>query len=321
MKDTTFGSIDVCDAHVHFFSHRFYGKLAGQAPTTRGAADPVAAAGEVTGFEIPDSDPGSLADRWVAELDAAGVSKAMIIASVPGDEASVSAAVSRHPGRFVGAFMLDPTHDDTEARARRAFTELGLSVACLFPAMLHFSVAENDGVRAVAALAADHAGRAVFTHFGALSVGIRGKLGIASRFDMRRSNPVDLHPLASEFASTNFIVPHFGAGLLREALMLADLCPNVLLDTSSSNKWMRYTSPPADLAGVFRQSIAVAGASRLLFGTDSSFFPRGWNAAVFDSQLVALEAAGATEDDARAILGGNFRRVLGEEEGPRIKRI
>ena len=85
-----------------------------------------------------------------------------------------------------------------------------------------------------------------------------------------------------------------------------------MLDTSSSNKWMRYTAPPADLAGVFRQSIAVAGASRLLFGTDSSFFPRGWNASVFNTQIAALEAVGATDDDARAILGGNFRRVLGE---------
>ncbi len=312
MKETTFGSMDVCDAHVHFFSHHFFEKLAGQAPSTRGAADPVAAAGEVTGFDVPGVSPSELADKWVTELDAAGVSRAMIIASVPGDEASVSAAVARHPGRFAGAFMVDPTASDTEARVRRGFDELGLKVACLFPAMHHFSVAECEGVRAVAALAGEQAGRAVFTHFGALSVGIRGKLGLPSRFDMRRSNPIDLHPLAAEFTSTTFIVPHFGAGMLREALMVADLCPNILLDTSSSNRWMRYTSPPADLAGVFRQAMAVAGSCRLLFGTDSSFFPRGWVAPVFDAQLAALEAAGATDDDARAILGGNFRRMFGE---------
>ena len=38
-------------------------------------------------------------------------------------------------------------------------------------------------------------------------------------------------------------LPHFGAGYFREALMLADLCPNVYLDTSSSNSWMRYEGP------------------------------------------------------------------------------
>lgn len=313
MKKTPFGDIEVCDSHVHFFSHHFFERLAGLSPKTRGEANPLKAAGEATGFDIPDADPVHLAGRWLAELDAVGVSRAMLIASVPGDEASVSVAVSLYPDRFVGAFMVDPTSQDTETRVRHAFDELGLRVACLFPAMHHFSVAESTGVRAVAGLAAEKPGRAVFTHFGALSVGIRARLGLPSPFDMRLSNPIDLHPLAAEFTSTNFIVPHFGAGMLRETLMVADLCPNVFLDTSSSNKWMRYGAPPADLAGVFRQAIAVAGPSRLMFGTDSSFFPRGWNGSVFDAQIAALETAGASEDDARAILGGTFRRVYGGE--------
>jgi hypothetical protein len=54
-------------------------------------------------WEAPGTDE-ALADRWTAELDRHGVSRAMLIASVPGDEASVAAAVRRHSGRFVGAF-------------------------------------------------------------------------------------------------------------------------------------------------------------------------------------------------------------------------
>ena len=53
-------------------------------------------------------------------------------------------------------------------------------------------------------------------------------------------------------------MPHFGAGFFREALMLADLCPNVYLDTSSSNSWMRYEG--LDLKTVFRRALDVAGA-------------------------------------------------------------
>ena len=53
--------------------------------------------------------------------------------------------------------------------------------------------------------------------------------------------------------------------------MLGDLCPNVLLDTSSSNRWIRYI-PGLTLADVFRHSLEVVGSERLLFGTDSSFF-------------------------------------------------
>ena len=116
---------------------------------------------------------------------------------------------------------------------------------------------------------------AVFVHCGVLTVGIRKKLGLPSPFDMRFSNPLDLHAIALRYPRTPFLVPHFGAGYLREALMLADLCPNVYLDTSSSNSWMRYEG--LDLKTVFRRALDVVGPGRLLFGTDSSFFPRGWN--------------------------------------------
>jgi len=70
----------------------------------------------------------------------------------------------------------------------------------------------------------------------------------------------------------NFVIPHFGAGYLKEALMVASQCSNVYLDTSSSNSWMRYSG--VDLKEVFGRALAAAGPQRLLFGTDSSYFPR-----------------------------------------------
>jgi predicted TIM-barrel fold metal-dependent hydrolase len=126
---------------------------------------------------------------------------------------------------------------------------------------------------------------------------------------MRFSNPVDLHALASNFPRVNFVIPHFGAGYFREALMVADLCPNVYLDTSSSNGWMRYQTEDLDLAGVFRKALDVLGPKRLLFGSDSSWFPRGWVKGVFDEQVAALRQIGADEGTARAILGGNLMRI------------
>ncbi len=61
--------------------------------------------------------------------------------------------------------------------------------------------------------------------------------------------------------------------------MLADLCPDVSLDTSSTNHWMSYEN--LDLRAVYRRALDVVGAERLLFGSDSSFFPRGWNEEIF----------------------------------------
>jgi uncharacterized protein len=105
------------------------------------------------------------------------------------------------------------------------------------------------------------------------------------------------------------IIPHFGAGLLREALMVADLCPNVHFDTSSSNGWIKYV-PGLTLGAVFRQALAVLGPDRLLFGTDSSFFPRGWIADVYAQQTSALDEIGASADVREKIFAKNFDRLF-----------
>jgi predicted TIM-barrel fold metal-dependent hydrolase len=85
----------------------------------------------------------------------------------------------------------------------------------------------------------------------------------------------------------------------------------VFLDTSSSNKWMNYEAVPTDLPTVFQQALRVVGHERLLFGSDSSFFPRGWVAEVFYAQLEALIKLGASEEQAQAIFGGNLKRLFG----------
>jgi len=103
------------DAHCHFFSPTFFSTLSHQ----RGRHDSVAALCKELGWEDPH-DADALADRWVRELDAHQVARAALIASVPGDEASVAAAVARHPGRFAGYFMVNPAAPDAVARTHAA---------------------------------------------------------------------------------------------------------------------------------------------------------------------------------------------------------
>ena len=291
------------DAHCHFFSAQFFTMLSRQ----RGRGDSVASLCQ----ELQWDDPGSpefLADRWVKELDAQGVARSALIASVPGDEGSVAAAVSRHPGRFVGFFMIDPGAADAADRVTNAIATQGLRVACLFPAMHHVALTDPRVERVVGAVAA-HRGTAVFVHCGVLSVGVRKKLGLPSRFDLSLGDPLRLTPLALAFPSLPFIVPHFGAGMLRETMMAADACPNIHVDTSSSNSWIRY-APGWTLQGVFSTAMSVLGPSRVLFGTDSSFFPRGWQRGVYDSQKTAATAAGIAERDQELIFAGNFERLF-----------
>ena len=297
------------DVHCHFFSEQVFSTLARQRSAHEAAGaghEPDAVCRELQ-WDPPGS-PEALADRWAAELDRHGVNRAALIASVPGDEASVSAAVRRHPSRFVGFFMLDPVAPDAEARTRTAVGERGLRGVCLFPAMHHVALTD-DRVMRVVEIAAGRPGVAVFVHCGVLSVGVRRKLGLPSRFDLRLGDPLAVSRLALAFPGVPFIVPHFGAGLLREALMAADVCGNIHLDTSSSNSWIRYT-PGLTLESVFRSALGIIGPSRLLFGTDSSFFPRGWQKPIYDLQKSVVGGLGLSAPDEALIFGGNFDRLF-----------
>ncbi len=288
---TPLGNCDVADAHVHFFSRGFLdalGKQSGKHP--REVAD-------LVGWDFP-GEPEALAAQWRDELDQYAVSRCALIASIPGDEGSVIAAQAAIPGRFLAYAMMNPLVQDT--------VDPALNAICLFPAMHGYSM-HDPRVDALLAQVADRR-QAVFVHCGVLTVGVRKKLGLPSPFDMRYSNPLDLQAVAQRYSQVRFIVPHFGAGYFREALMLADLCPNVYLDTSSSNSWMRYEG--LDLKTVFRRAIDVVGPGRLLFGTDSSFFPRGWNYPVLEAQTRALTDLGVSCADARLILGENLQRLF-----------
>jgi predicted TIM-barrel fold metal-dependent hydrolase len=291
---TPWGQLDVVDAHVHFFSRGFFQLLAKQ---KEGLS--LEQIGATLGWEMPPADPQDLARRWAGELDRCQVAGGALIASLPGDESSVEAAVLTSPDRFHGYFMVNPLAPGAAVRQP--------GVPCLFPAMHRYSLHDPAVIQLLDTLATA-ANPVAFVHCGVLSVGIRDKLGLASPFDMRFSNPVDVHHLAKRYPKIRFSLPHFGAGYLREALMVCDLCPNVYLDTSSSNKWMRLEG--LTLETVFRRALDVAGPSRLLFGTDSSFFPRGWHRAVFDAQVEALGRIGVSQPDARAILGENLLRLL-----------
>ena len=301
------GDLAVSDAHVHFFSHSFFANLAGQAQVT------VESLGPALSWQMPDKDPDHLAETGVRELDRHGVSRAALIASIPGDHESVIAAVRRFPQRFYGYVMVNPTAAEATASVTAALDSGHVHGLCFFPAMHRYSI-QDERVSALLDLAAGRLanGRSpvVFVHCGVLSVGVRKKLGLPSPFDMKFSNPIDLHAVAMRHPRMQFVIPHFGAGYLREALMLCDLCSNVWLDTSSSNSWMRYEGAHLDLREVFRRALDVIGPSRLLFGTDSSFFPRGWNAQVYENQTTALYEAGLKLEAAQLIFHHNFTRLL-----------
>ncbi|NQW02559.1 MAG: amidohydrolase [Acidobacteria bacterium] len=297
------------DVHCHFFSSSFYRALALELPeidlpdlSGDGAIDVPA----LLGWDAPGDD-GALADRWVAEWDRHRVERGVLIASTPGDESAVATAIGRHPTRVVGAFMLNPATPDLEQRLDNAFANLGLRMVCLFPAM-HGVPLSDARVDLVFAAAQAHR-CAVFVHCGLLMLGVRGKLGLPSRFDLQLGDPLAVATVAARYPDVPVVIPHFGAGLFREAMMAASIAPNIYLDTSSTNRWIQF-QPGLTLRDVLATAIDTVGSSRILFGSDSSFFPRGWHATIYESQLALLEDLGVEAADRQRMFSGNFSQVF-----------
>src|SRR5260370_38672393 len=94
------------DAPCHFFSTSFFAALG------RGLKDADTHAPHETALAKLGWDPPGtaedLADRWAAELDRVRVTRAVLIASVPGDAESVAVAGRRPPRRFARFFLSGP---------------------------------------------------------------------------------------------------------------------------------------------------------------------------------------------------------------------
>jgi predicted TIM-barrel fold metal-dependent hydrolase len=300
LHQTPWGGIEIADAHVHFFSPAFFQSVAEQ------KNDQFVA--KLLGWDEPTSSE-ALAMRWAGELDKAGVQKAVLIASIPNDTKSVGEAVRKYPGRFSAVYMANPLLPSPDIRYQSAVAEDRVNGIFLFPAMHHYPM-HHDKVCALVQVVGSKPGNLVYVHCGVLSLGFRKKLGLPCNFDMRYSNPVDLHGLATRYPRVNFVIPHFGAGYFREALMVAAQCPNVYLDTSGSNAWTNLMPEGLTLPQVFRKALDVLGPKRLLFGSDSSWFPRGWVGGVLDQQVAILRELGVEDEAAGQILGGNLRRLI-----------
>lgn len=304
---TGYGELRVIDAHIHFFSHQFFQSFLRSRGRQFPEQDPQSLLQRL-GWEVPPPDPATLARRWVEDLDRHGVERAVLLGSIMDDEESVARAVQAFPDRLIGFMRVDPTRPEAAQRVRHAVERLGLKGVKGFPAMECFHAYEERVYPVYEE--AQRLGLPVLFHFGLLQSAIGAALKLPSQADARYSNPMDLQRAARDFPGVNFIVPHFGAGYFRETLLLAAHCPNVFIDTSSANGWMRYMPYPMDLKLVFQRTLDAVGSERIIFGTDSSHFPRGFRRDILEEQVGILKALGVSKAEAQLIMGGNIARLL-----------
>jgi predicted TIM-barrel fold metal-dependent hydrolase len=300
---------DLIDVHTHFFSRPFFDALAASSPLPGNPRERLERVAAKAGLDLPPDDLGRHLARWIGEFNRNGVRRAVAFASLPEEVPAVAEAAAKSNGRLVPCGLVNPTVAGAADRARAMLAKQGYRGVLLFPA-LHRYRASGPEAAEVFRVVDEHGGFAV-VHCGIFQVKLRDLLGIPRPVDPAYSNPLDLVPAANAFRRTTFVIPHFGAGPLRETLMVGAQCENVVVDSSSSNSWTAVQERPMTLADVFSRALGVFGPERILFGTDSSTFPRGWRADLLDAQRKALAELSLPKAQQDLVFGGNAERILG----------
>lgn len=117
---TELGEMRVLDAHAHFFSQPFFMQSVEALKKELPTDDPYRGLADRLGWELPTPDHAALGKRWVEEMDRHSLDRRVLIASLPGDEDSILAAMHASPHRIIGYFMLDPTRAGAGERMRKA---------------------------------------------------------------------------------------------------------------------------------------------------------------------------------------------------------
>ena len=258
---------------------------------------------ELWGFAPPESETFSdekQAVRWAADLVEKGVERVNFVTG--GGNETLSKIVRLYPNKFSGFAHHSIFSEDASAELERAIKKLGLRGYKVIASSQSKSIDDKSAYPVWEM--AEKLEVPVIIHFGVLGG------GGGPSFDLRNMNPLTLWEVTKMFPRIPFVIPHFGAGYLRELLQLCWSSPNVYIDTSGSNRWIHWMPFKMDLKGLFRKAIETVGPDRLIFGSDSSYFPRGFSAPYLKEQLKACQTIELNKESIGKIFYKNAATLL-----------
>lgn len=242
----------------------------------------------------PFEDWREAARRWADECEKYNLEK--VVFATGGGNEQLACVVQTAPGRFGGLAHHPPDTPGAAALLEQAVTKQGLCGYKILAPLVETPLSDPcfDDVFEVC-----HQYRLpVLVHFGILG----GAGGIAGGAN---AGPLALARTALRFPHARFIVPHFGCGYTNDLLQLCWASPNVYVDTSGNNLWTNWTMENYTLEQLFARFIATVGPGRILFGSDSEWFPRGFALRYLLDQLRAVRLLNLPEADVRRIFREN----------------
>ena len=296
--------IEVVDAHAHFFTASTLKAWSLRGRTREGFEQRTRSRTDMTSIELPDEST-DVAQMWVDEMDRYGITA---MGFMVGSEAYYDflEAKVRFPGRLMGYANINPGDHEAAEKVDKAAKD-GLQGIKLYPSSWPELHTYDAACYPVYEAALKHR-FPVFLHFG---------ITIGGQADLRHGNPLDIQVPSRDFPDLNFVIAHFGAGFFREVLLLQYQADNVYMDSSGSNSWMKYLPYDLDIRKIFEKAIVAGGVEKVIFGTDSTFFPRGFRINILEQQYEAVKSlsegpdAIVSEEDIDAIFRGNILRLNG----------
>ena len=259
-------------------------------------------------YNFPTPDPiedtvEETVEKWLKELDKYNIEK--IVFTTAGDvncsNENMRKIVSVAPDKFVGYAYLDIFKNNAHEELDKAISEYGLKGLKILAPDLDERL-DSKKLTPLWEVAEKHK-IPVLIHFGIL--GAAG--GISEHVNI---SPIILHDVARAYPEVPFIIPHFGCAHTKDLLQLAWVCPNIYIDTSGSNQWVNWMPYPLTVKDLFKKFYETVGPKRIIFATDSSWFPRGFVKKYLESQMKDCVELGMSDDDIYNIFNGNIRTLL-----------
>lgn len=289
----------IYDSHSHFFSYQGLEKRAkrmGYDSLEKMVKDMGSRTNQ--SVEIPDKNIEVFLAKWVAELNKNNVDKVMMMPDW-NDLRFVKVATKNYPDRFIPFLMINPKEEGALDLVKEGYSKYGIKGFKLYPPLNYYHAYE-EFLTPVYEFANDH--NFLITYHMGISIG--------SMADMRYMNPADVSPIARDYTKTNFLFAHFATGYLQELLFLMYHVNNVFAETSSSNRWMDYMPYDINLRQVFERVVKASDIDHIIFGTDSTSFPRGWRSSIYQTQLAVCNDIGFNQSEIDQIFYKNLENLI-----------